>query len=92
MIKCNKGCSEIKGGTSDLLAEYSVITMLLRKALTEDVSEEYAKSALKRSFDLGMMTEKELDKEYEEARRKFASTGLGMILEELFGGATDDPD
>lgn len=92
MIKCNKGCSEIKGSTSDLLAEFSVITMHLRKALTEDVSEEYAKSALKRSFDLGMMTEKELDKEYEEARRKFASTGLGMILEELFGGATDDSD
>ena len=92
MIKCNKGCSEIKGSTSDLLAEFSVITMHLRKALTEDVSEEYAKSALKRSFDLGMMTEKELDKEYEEARRKFASTGLGMILEELFGGNADDPD
>lgn len=92
MIKCNKGCSEIKGSTSDLLAEYSVITMHLRKALTEDVSEEYAKSTLKRSFDLGMMTEKELDKEYEESRRKSVSTGIGMILAELFGGTADDPD
>lgn len=92
MIKCNNGCSEIKGSTSDLLSEYAVITMHIRKALTEDKSEEYAKSMLKRSFDLGMMTEKELDKEYEEARRKFASTGLGMILEELFGGASDDTD
>lgn len=92
MIKCNKGCSEIKGSTSELLSDYSVITMHLRKALTDDVSEEYAKSMLKRSFDLGMMTEKELDKEYEEARRKSASTGLGMIQAELFGGTADDPD
>ena len=90
MIKCNKGCSEIKGSTSDLLAEFSVITMHLRKALTEDVSEEYAKSALKRSFDLGMMSEEELDKEMEESRRRFARTGLGAILEELFGGVLDD--
>lgn len=92
MIKCNNGHSEIKGSTSDLLSEYTVITMHIREALTEDESEEYAKSMLKRSFDLGMMTEKELDKEYEEARRKFASTGLGMILAELFGGASDDTD
>lgn len=89
MIKCNKGCSEIQGSTSNILSEYTVITKTIRKALTEYKSEEFAKSVLKRSFDLGMMSEDELDKEYEEAIKKFKGTGLVTMLSELFGGVHD---
>ena len=92
MIKCNKCCSEISGYIDGLLSEYTVITMNLRKSLTEEKSEEFAKHVLERAFALGMMSEEELDKEMEESRRRFARTGLGAILEELFGGVLDDPD
>lgn len=86
MIKCENGRSEIKGNVPGLLSEYTVITRHIREVLTKDMSEEFAMYMLKKSFDLGMMSDDEVDKEFEKTIGKFSGTGLAMMLSELFGG------
>ena len=41
---------------------------------------------LKKSFDLGMMSDDEANKEFEKVIGKFSGTELVMMLSELFGG------
>ena len=86
MIKCENGRSEIEGNVPGFLSEYTVITRHIREVLTKDMSEEFAMYMLKKSFDLGMMSDDEVDKEFEKTIGKFSGTGLVMMLSELFGG------
>lgn len=86
MIKCENGCSEIKGTVPDFLSDYTIITRHIREALSEGMSEEFAMYMLKKSFDIGMMSNDEVDIEFKKSIGKFDGTELGMMLAELFGG------
>lgn len=86
MIECKNGCSETKGNVPGLLSEYTVITRHIREVLTKNMSEEFAMYMLKKSFDLGMMSDDEANKEFEKVIGKFSGTELVMMLSELFGG------
>ena len=51
MLACNKGKIEIKGSFAEILADYSALTMSLKKLMEEN---DEPISLLERSFRLGM--------------------------------------
>lgn len=93
MICIKEGVTEIKGSIPTLLSEYAVITKRLREAMAQVDSEEVAQEMLKRAYDLGFMTDEEIDKEFELAKEKFEKSGVGRVLKNLFsGGMKHDAD
>lgn len=69
MICVKKGEIEFDGTLDTLLSEYAVITrnfrLMMAKALE---SEEDAREFLKRAYDLGCMSDDEINKEFELAK------------------------
>ena len=93
MIRAKEGEIELNGTLDTLLSEYSVITKELRESITEIDSEEAAQELLKRAYDLGFMTDEEIDKEIELAKERFEKSEVGKILGILFsGGMKHDAD
>lgn len=85
MIKCDKAFSKIQGGLPTLLSEYTTITGHLYKAFKKERSEEFAKDMLKEAFDMGLMSEEQLD----EKIRKSKQDMLLHLLNRVFGGKSD---
>ena len=53
MIETDKGIIRIEGSGADILADYSVITLQLKKILVENgFTEEEAKKQLQENFDI----------------------------------------
>ena len=75
MIKCDKAFSKIQGDLPTLLSEYTTITRHLYKAFKKERSEEFAKDMLKEAFDMGLMSEEQLE--------------LLHLLNRVFGGKSD---
>lgn len=93
MIRAKEGEIELNGTLNTLLSEYSVITKELRESITEIDSEEAAQELLKRAYDLGFMTDEEIDKEIELAKERFEKSEAGKVLKNLFsGGMKHDAD
>lgn len=93
MIRAKEGEIELNGTLDTLLSEYSVITKEFRESITEIDSEEAAQELLKRAYDLGFMTDEEIDKEIELAKERFEKSEAGKVLKNLFsGGMKHDAD
>lgn len=76
MIKCEKGCTEIKGKTSEILAEFSCMVKAIYETLSEGNRKEVARDLLDRSYNDGFVKEEEIVSNLLEAAKGF--------LEELF--------
>lgn len=93
MINVKEEKMEMRGNLSTLLSEYTLITRALHKSIAEHESEEFAQFVLKRAYDLGCMSDEEIDKELELVIEKFEKSSAAEFLRNLFfGGAKHDPD
>lgn len=84
MININEDKLEIRGNIPTLITEYTEITKKLREIITEVDSEEAAQRVLKRAYDLGFMSEEEIDKEIELVRERFENSEMGRVLKICF--------
>lgn len=57
MIKTEKGLLEIKGDLHETLADYTVITVELRKMLEETIGKESAEEEMQKAMQLSRMSE-----------------------------------
>lgn len=94
MICAKEGSVKFNGTLHTLLSEYSFITKEFREMMSENFdSEEEAQRLLKRAYDLGCMSDDEMDKELELLIEKFEKSSAAEFLRNLFfGGAKHDPD
>lgn len=67
MIEVNKGTVKVAGSKVDLMTDYSKITNALMKL------DAFEKEDIERAMKVGLMTEKELDKEIENIMAKLAN-------------------
>ena len=93
MIRAKEGEIDFKGTLDTLLSEYAVITREFRGLMEETFeSEEEAQRLIKRGYDIGCMTDEEIDKEIKLAKENFEKSGIGKVLSTLFGGMKHDAD
>lgn len=87
MIKCENGVVEIKGSVVDVTAELSMIVSALEERLIDNgFSKEDADEKIKDSVRIGLMTEEELHKESEKAKKEMVEE-FGKLLGAItFGG------
>lgn len=90
MIKANKGTVELSGSENTLLAELSCVTNAFKEVLEKDHSEEEAKEIVMTAVEVGLMSQDELDKNFECAKElektlKEFSEKLSKILAEGLG-------
>ena len=96
MIKFENGLVNISGKGIDILSEYAVITHEIKEMFVKDgVEEEEVKEKLRYSFEHGLMSEEELDKEIKEKFKQVdAIIPIVSLLEEMIKtfGAKDKED
>lgn len=83
MIKFGEKMMEINGDIPTLLSEYAQITRSLREILAKAESEEFAQVMIKRAYDIGFMSDEEIDEEFELARRKLEKSEVAKVLRQL---------
>lgn len=76
MIKCEKGCVEIEGRRSEILAEFSCLVKGIYETFSENDGKEMARDLLDRSYRDGFAKEEEIVSDLSET--------VKGILEELF--------
>lgn len=76
MIKCEKGCVEIEGRRSEILAEFSYLVKGIYETFSEEDGKEMARYLLDRSYRDGFAKDEEIISDLSEA--------VKGILEELF--------
>lgn len=64
MIKSNMGEVEISGTTTIILAEFSSLTKGMVESLTENYGKDEAKEMVQEAYKRGLMSEKEIKKEW----------------------------
>lgn len=86
MIKCDKGSVSVSGKEIEFLAEFATLVHGLKDILVDNgIKEDDAKEALRETFETGLKSESELDKEILEALMKsglnspFLSVLLGLV-------------
>lgn len=83
MIKFENGLVNISGKGIDILSEYAVITHEIKEMFVKDGGEEEeVKEQLRHSFEHGLMSEEELDKEIKE---KFKQEDAIISIVSLLG-------
>ena len=96
MIKFENGLVNISGKGIDILSEYAVITHEIKEMFVRDGGkEEEVKEQLRHSFEHGLMSEEELDKEIKEKFKQVdAIIPFISLLEEMLKtfGAKDKED
>lgn len=95
MIKFENGLVNISGKGIDILSEYAVITHEIKEMFVKDGEEEEVKEQLRYSFEHGLMSEEELDKEIKEKfKQADAIIPFISLLEEMLKtfGAKDKED
>ena len=83
MIKFGEKMLEINGNIPTLLSEYAQITRRLREILEKAESEEFAQVMIKRAYDIGFMSDEEIDEEFELAKRKLEKSEVAKVLRQL---------
>ena len=85
MIKCDKGAVSVSGKKIEFLAEFGTLVHGLKDILVDNwLKEDDAKETLRETFESGLKSESELDKEILEALMKsglnspFLSVLLGL--------------
>lgn len=76
MIKCKKGCVEVKGSEPEVLAEFSCLAKSLYEVFSERHGVEKARDLLDRSYNDGFAKEEGIVSNLLEAAKG--------LLEELF--------
>jgi hypothetical protein len=97
MIKFENGLVNISGKGIDILSEYAVITHEIKEMFVKDGGgkEKEVKEQLRHSFEHGLMSEEELDKEIKEKfKQADAIIPFISLLEEMLKtfGAKDKED
>lgn len=96
MIKFENGLVKISGKGIDILSEYADITHEIKEMFVKDGGEEEkVKEQLRHSFEHGLMSEEELDKEIKEKFKQVdAIIPFISLLEEMLKtfGAKDKED
>lgn len=90
MIKANKGTVELNGSKDILLPELSCVVNAFKEVFEKDHSEEEAKEIVMTAVEVGLMSQDELDKNFESAKElektlKEFSEKLSKILAEGLG-------
>lgn len=69
MIKCNKNEVVIKGTTTTILAEASLLISDIYQTLVDDLGEKIAKEHMEIVWEAAFLTEKELEEKNEELEK-----------------------
>lgn len=78
MIKSKDGAVEVKGSTTDLLSDLSMIIRALRETFdTEDIPQEVGDKLINKAVELGFWTEEELAKENNKLVKELMDLILG---------------
>ena len=85
MIKCDKGSVSVSGKEIEFLAEFATLVHGLKDILVYNgIKEDDAKEALRETFETGLKSESELDKEIKEKfKRVDAIIPIVSLLEEM---------
>lgn len=85
------GAVEVKGSTTVLMADLSMIIKLLRETFEEeDIPKETGDKLIRKAVDVGFWTEDKLDKELSNMRAEVLGKLMGLALSSIWGGAKDE--
>ena len=88
MIKSKDGAVEVKGSTTVLMTDLSMIIKLLRKTFEEeDIPKETGDKLIRKAVDVGFWTEDKLDKELSNMRAEVLGKLMGLALSSIWGVA-----
>lgn len=95
MIKSKDGAVEVKGSTTVLMTDLSMIIKSLREAFEEEgIPKETGDKLIRSAVDIGFWTEdkldKELDKELSNMRAEVLGKLMGLALSSIWGGTKDE--
>lgn len=91
MIKSKDGAVEVKGSTTVLLSDLSMIIRALRETFdTEDIPQEVGDKLINKAVELGFWEGEKLGKEVAELRAKVLGELMGLALSSIWGGAKDE--
>lgn len=81
MIKSKDGAVEVKGSTTVLMTDLSMIIKLLRETFEEeDIPKETGDKLIRKAVDVGFWTEDKLDKELSNMRAEVLGKLMGLAL------------
>lgn len=91
MIKSKDGAVEVKGSTTVLLSDLSMIIRALRETFdTEDIPQEVGDKLINKAVELGFWTGEKLGKEVAELRAKVLGELMGLALSSIWEGTKDE--
>lgn len=91
MIKCEGGAVEVKGSTTVLMTDLSMIIRALRETFDiEDIPQEVGDELINKAVELGFWTGEKLDKEVAELRAKALGELMGLALSSIWGGTKNE--
>lgn len=91
MIKSKDGAVEVKGSTTVLMTDLSMIIKSLRETFEEeDIPKETGDKLIREAVDVGFWTEDKLDKELSNMRAEVLGKLMGLALSSIWGGAKDE--
>lgn len=91
MIKSKDGAVEVKGSTTVLMTDLSMIIKSLRETFEEeDIPKETGDKLIRKAVDVGFWTEDKLDKELSNMRAEVLGKLMGLALSSIWGGTKDE--
>ena len=91
MIKSKDGAVEVKGSTTVLMTDLSMIIKSLRETFEEeDIPKEIGDKLIRKDVDVGFWTEDKLDKELSNMRAEVLGKLMGLALSSIWGGTKDE--
>lgn len=91
MIKCESGAFEVKGSTTELLSDLSMIIKCLREAFGEEcIPKKEGDELIRKAVEVGFWTEDKLNEELKNIRAKLAGELLGAFLKYTFNEGEND--
>lgn len=91
MIKSKDGAVEVKGSTTVLMTDLSMIIKSLRETFEEeDIPKEIGDKLIRKAVDVGLWTEDKLDKELSNMRAEVLGKLMGLALSSIWGGTKDE--
>lgn len=81
MIKCDKGIIELRGGITILETELTCILKSMRKSLADSHDESFADDEIDRCLRLSRMSDDDLDKELQSAKKNLAEKLMDLIMD-----------
>lgn len=97
MIKVDRGNIEISGNRLQVTTEFSTLVYaLLKMEVDSGIPEDIAKKMLRKDFETGLKSEKEIKKESDKFKSEIhmnapeISKAIADLLDSIFGGESDD--